>query len=149
MHMNSIEQKFKALEELMLDLADMQDRLEFFVDQSRSNATLPSKYLIESFRVSGCISNLWIVPRYSEGLCHFMVDGDAVIPKGVAVTILDLFQGATPLDIASFDKDRLRTLGVAEVLSPNRRNALSHVFDEVYRFAVSIIASEQPQAISA
>ena len=115
----------------MSDLVDLQDRLEFFVDQAKSIDPLPEQYLVDSFRVAGCISNLWIVPRYADGVCHFLLDGDAVIPKGVALTIVDVFQGAQPEDIIRFSKERLRTL--------------SHVFDAVHSFALSVVQAESRQ----
>ena len=147
--MSTVTQKYLNLQELLADLDLVSDRLEFFVDQAKHAESLAPHYRSESFRVRGCISNLWIVPSYANGCCQFLCDGDAVIPKGVACTILELFQHATPAEILSFDSAHLKQLGIAEILSPNRRNALSHVFDVVYRFALSIAEAERPQVATA
>lgn len=147
--MSTVKQKYQKLQELLTDLDAVGDRLEFFVDQAKQAGELAPQYRSESFRVRGCISNLWIVPSYTSGRCHFLCDGDAVIPKGVAWTILELFQQATPAEILSFDRNHLKQLGIAEILSPNRRNALSYVYEVVYRFALSIVEAEEPQLATA
>lgn len=142
-----VENNFLALREELEALVAAEDRLEFFVEQAKSVPALAQDLRSESFRVRGCISNLWIVPSCTGGKCSFICDGDAIIPKGVAITILEIFQDAEPQEILSFDRSRLGALGIAEVLTPNRRNALAHVFDVVFQFALACSQSDDLQVV--
>ncbi len=128
-------QRFEKLAQNLQDLEDIQDRLEFFVEQAGHSTGLPEDLKIENFRVQGCISNLWIVPELKNQRCYYRCDGDAVIPKGIAVSVLEVFTDSTPEEILNFDLKRLAELGITEILSPNRRNALSRICDVAVQFA--------------
>lgn len=117
-------------------LDDPQDRFQFLVERAKEESELDAEYKLDSFKVKGCMSQLWIVPKFEEDRTFtFLCDCDAMIPKGIALTILDLFQNETKAVIESADLSFLQELGLKEQLSPNRRNALAQIENYVKHYA--------------
>lgn len=132
--MSLVEKRDQLVEELSF-IDDPQERFSFIIDEARGQADLADKYKIDAFRIEGCQSNLWLVPRFEDGLCYFETDSDAVITKGVAGLLTRLYSGATPVEILENEPDFLSEVGITQHLTPNRRNGLSNVWAKIKTFA--------------
>jgi cysteine desulfuration protein SufE len=93
--------------------------------------------------VEGCQSQLWLVPAFRDGLCHFRADSDSSIVKGIASLICDYFSGESPETILSGDIRFLEEVGVDQHLSSNRRNGLGKVDERIKRFAQSCLEADK------
>ena len=132
--MNLCEQKKNLVEELSF-ISDPQERFAYIIDEARGQPGLGDEYKVEAFRIEGCQSNLWLVPRLDEDRCYFETDSDAVITKGVAGLLTRLYSGATPAEILANPPDFLSEVGITQHLTPNRRNGLSNVWAKIRTFA--------------
>lgn len=136
---SKFEDRKKDLIEELEALNDPQDRFQFLVERAKEEPPLSDEYKLDSFKVKGCMSSLWIAPKFNEDkTVSFLCDCDAMIPKGIALTILDLFQDETPKNIIDSDLSFLSELGLKEQLSPNRRNALSQIENYIKHYAKSL-----------
>ena len=136
---SKFEDRKKDLIEELEALNDPQDRFQFLVERAKEERPLSDEYKLDSFKVKGCMSSLWIAPKFNEDkTVSFLCDCDAMIPKGIALTILDLFQDETPKNIIDSDLSFLSELGLKEQLSPNRRNALSQIENYIKHYAKSL-----------
>jgi cysteine desulfuration protein SufE len=122
-------------------LRDPQERLAHLVAQARRRAALSDDQKTDAYRVDGCLSKLWIVPRFVEGRCFFETDSDSLIVKAVAGLLCDFYSGQIPEEIVRVDPSFLAPFGINQHLTPNRRNALARVWDTIRRFAESQIPS--------
>ena len=67
-----------------LRMLERQDRLQYLVDKARQVEPLPESAKIESNRIHGCASKLWIIGGEREdGTMMYQADGDAFITKGI------------------------------------------------------------------
>ena len=114
---------------------DPQERLAYLVACARKRVALPDDRKTDAYRVEGCLSKIWIVPRFEDGKCFFETDSDSLVVKAVAGLLCDFYSGQAPQEIMSVDPSFLVPLGINQHLSPNRRNALARVWDTVRRFA--------------
>jgi len=133
--MKSIEEKKNELLETLDLIGDEHERLTFIIDLGKNAKPLPDEYREETFRVEGCTSNLWLFPSYENGLCHFGVDSDSSITKGIATLLSTLYDGHPPEEILSHPPDFLADAGVPQLLSPNRRNGLSNLSGKIVDYA--------------
>jgi cysteine desulfuration protein SufE len=85
--------------------------------------------------VPGCSSRVWLVGTIENGRCHFRMDADSPIVKGLVALLCELFDGATPADIAATDVTLLDELGLSRQLSPTRLNGLAAVERCIRAFA--------------
>jgi len=68
-----------------------------------------------------------------------MADSDAMITKGVASMVADIFSNSTKEEIREVDIDELiNGLQLTSILSPNRRNGAYNMFGKVKEYATKI-----------
>jgi cysteine desulfuration protein SufE len=132
--LNLKEKKRELIDDLSL-LPTAQDRLMYIIDSAKKTPNLPAELRTEVYRVEGCLSNLWFVPEFRDGLCFFRVDGDSHIVRGIAVLLANYYSGHTPEEILRQDPAFLTEVGITQHLSPNRRNGLSRLWDKIRDFA--------------
>jgi cysteine desulfuration protein SufE len=136
----TLEQKKAALVEEITLIPDAYERLGYIVDRGKKAEGLTEDLRIDSFKIEGCMSQLWVVPAYKEGLCSFKSESDSAIVKGIASLLCDFYSEATPDDIRKTDADFLSEVGITQHLSPNRRNGLSRIVESIQHFAKSCLA---------
>ena len=136
----ALKQKKDALVEEITLIPDAYERLGYIVDRGKKADGLSEDLRINSFKIEGCMSQLWIVPAYKEGLCSFKSESDSAIVKGIASLICDFYSNEKPDDIQKTDADFLSEVGITQHLSANRRNGLSRIVESIQRFAKSCLA---------
>ena len=137
--MNLKEKKESLIAEITL-IPDAYERLVYIVDSGKNSEGLTEDLRIDTFKIEGCMSQLWVVPKYKNGLCHYQSESDSAIVKGIANLICDFYSGAFPKEIVDTDADFLSEVGITQHLSPNRRNGLSRIVESIQRFAKSCSA---------
>jgi len=133
------EKKHALVEEITL-IPDAYERLGYIVDRGKKAEGLTEDLRIDSFKIEGCMSQLWVVPSFQEGLCGFRSESDSAIVKGIASLLCDFYSEAKPEEIVATDADFLGEVGITQHLSPNRRNGLSRIVESIQRFAKSCLA---------
>ena len=136
----NVEQKKDVLVEEITLIPDAYERLGYIVDRGKKADGLTEDLRIDSFKIEGCMSQLWVVPAYKEGLCSFKSESDSAIVKGIASLLCDFYSEAKPEDIRKTDADFLSEVGITQHLSPNRRNGLSRIVESIQHFAKSCLA---------
>ena len=63
----SIEEKRDQLVEELVPFEDHLDRFAYVIDRAKDAPGLEDEYKIETFLIKGCISQLWIFPRFENG----------------------------------------------------------------------------------
>jgi len=118
-------------------IEDPQERLTIVVDRARRHPALPDTLRTDAHRVPGCISQVWLVSEFRDGLCHFRCDADGPLVKGLVALLCDFHSAATPAEILADDADPLTELGLLRNLSPTRQNGLAAVRAAIRYFAQS------------
>ena len=131
----SIEAKRDQLIEELIPFEDHLERLTYVIDRSSDMPGIGDEYKIETFLIKGCVSQLWILPTFEDGKCHFRADSEASITKGTATLLCDLYSGERPEDIVRLEPDFLSEVGITQHLSPNRRNGLTGVREKIKAYA--------------
>ena len=124
-------------------LRDAQERLNFLVTRARQRPGLDESQKTGAHRVEGCLSKMWIVPRFADGRCWFTADSDSQIVKAVAGLLCEFYSGHSPAEILPIDPTFLGPLGINQHLTPNRRNALAKVWEVIRGFAERQIGPEE------
>jgi len=133
----TLEEKKNALVEEITLIPDPYERLGYIVDRGKKARGLPDDLKIDSFKIEGCMSQLWVVPEFRDGVCAYNSESDSAIVKGIASLLCDFYSGAKPAEIVETDADFLGEVGITQHLSPNRRNGLSRIVESIQRFAKS------------
>lgn len=111
------------------------DRYQFLMDQSDLGEALPDEFMIDEFKVTGCVSQVWLVPRMQNGILTFMADSDALITKGVVKVLCDIYSGRVPWEVTANTRDITEELNFGNILSMNRRNGAYNMIKKIKEYA--------------
>jgi len=128
------------LEDLSYIPNDREHVLGYIMDLGKGAEKVPEDCLIDTFRVDGCMSQLWVVPEFREGLCYYRSESDSLMVKGMASLLCDFYSEAKPDEIIANDASFLSEVGISDHLTSNRRNGLSNLVSTIQRFAKSCMA---------
>ena len=131
----SITTKCDQLVEELMPFEDPLERFAYVIDRAKDAPGLEAEYKIDTFLIKGCISQLWVFPKFKDGKCYFQADSDASITKGTATLLCELYSGETPEEVIRVEPDFLSEVGITQHLSPNRRNGLTGVRDKIKSYA--------------
>ena len=131
----TIKEKRDQLVEELIPFEDHFERFAYVIDRTKSQLPLGDEYKIDMFLIKGCISRLWVFPRFEDGKCYFQADSEAAITKGTAAILCELYSNESPEDIISLEPDFLAEVGITQHLSTNRRNGLTSVRQKIKAYA--------------
>jgi len=119
---------------------DWEDKYRYLIDLGEHLPQLPPELHSEEWKVSGCQSQVWLVPAIVEEngqkLINFRGDSDAAIVKGIIAIVLSIFTHKTPQQIKEIEVENIfAKLGLSEHLSPSRRNGLGAMTEKIRYYA--------------
>ena len=137
--MKTIEEKINYYKE-SLDLFDEgMDKYKFLIDQAKNAKDFPEEYRNDSFKVSGCQAQVWLVPKLKENKLSFYYDSDAFISKGMVTILCDIYGDRNPSEIKNSDFSMLNTLELDTLLTPGRRNGVYSMLEKIKEYANSYL----------
>ena len=122
--MKTIEEKINYYKESLDLFDDGMDKYKFLIDQAKNAKDFPEEYRNESFKVSGCQAQVWLVPQLKENKLSFYYDSDAFISKGMVTILCDIYGDRNPSEIKNSDFSMLNTLELETLLTPGRRKGV-------------------------
>lgn len=81
----------------MLD--DWEDKYQYLIDLGEKLPPLDEKYKTDEWKVSGCQSQVWLVPEQQDGILTFKGDSDAIMVKGIIAVILAIYRNKSAQEI--------------------------------------------------
>ena len=107
---------------------DWEDRYRYLIELGRRLEPLPKAERINTNKVSGCASQVWLVTRpgaTDPKHLRFVGDSDAHIVRGLMAVLIALFDDHSAEEIEAIDAEaQLAELDLAGHLSSQRSNGL-------------------------
>ena len=135
--MKTIEEKINYYKESLDLFDDGMDKYKFLIDQAKNAKIFPEEYRNDSFKVSGCQAQVWLVPQLKENKLSFYYDSDAFISKGMVTILCDIYGDRYPSEIKNSDFSMLNTLELDTLLTPGRRNGVYSMLEKIKEYASS------------
>ncbi len=137
--MKTIEEKINYYKESLDLFDDGMDKYKFLIDQAKNAKNFPEEYRNDSFKVSGCQAQVWLVPQLKENKLSFYYDSDAFISKGMVTILCDIYGDRSPSEIKESDFKMLNILELDTLLTPGRRNGVYSMLEKIKEYANSYI----------
>ena len=137
--MKTIEEKINYYKESLDLFDDGMDKYKFLIDQAKNAKDFPEEYRNDSFKVSGCQAQVWLVPQLKENKLSFYYDSDAFISKGMVTILCDIYGDRSPSEIKNSDFSMLNTLELDTLLTPGRRNGVYSMLEKIKEYANSYL----------
>lgn len=118
-------------------LDDWEDKYRYLIDLGEKLPPFPPQFRTEEWKISGCQSQVWLVPDFSQkDKITFVGDSDASIVKGLMFVVLSVFGNQSPQVIKDIDVTEIfAKIGLEEHLSPSRRNGLNAMVAKIKEYA--------------
>lgn len=131
----AISEKVEQYRSILNMFTDSNDRYKFLIDLGRKAQPFPEEFRLENFKVQGCLSQVWLVPKLEEGKIKYLCDSDAAIVKGTVTLISDIYSGNTAKDIINDTHNLMEELDLGNILSMNRRNGAYNMLNMIKEHA--------------
>jgi cysteine desulfuration protein SufE len=122
--------KFKSFEA-------WEDRYKHLIDLGKALEPFPEEFRLESNKVKGCQSQVWLFPELKAGVLVFHADSDAAIVKGIIALLLKAYSHQTPETILQTKTDFIDEIGLRQHLSMNRSNGLNAMVKQIHYYALA------------
>lgn len=134
----SIEEKQKEIVEEFSFFDDWQERYEHLILLGKSLPKIEDEEKEEKYIIKGCQSKVWLKPKLEGETLFFTADSDAILPKGIAALLVNMYSGHSPLEIAQSSTTFISDIGLHEFLSPTRANGLLAMVKQIKFYAVAM-----------
>ncbi|MFM7314680.1 MAG: SufE family protein [Cyanobium sp.] len=114
--------------ERLATTADPKRRYEYVLWLAKKLEPFPEALRQESFKVRGCVSQVYVVGSLQDGRLHWLGDSDAAITKGLLALLIEGLEGLDPVQAAAIDPAFLARTGLQASLTPSRANGFLNIF---------------------
>lgn len=138
-----IQDRINALITEFNQFKDWEDRYRHLIDIGKKLPAMDEKNRLESNKVKGCQSQVWLAADLVDGRIVFEADSDASIVKGIVALLVTVYSGSTPDEILTTKPTFLEDLGLREHLSMSRANGLNAMMKQISFYAMAFKAKMQ------
>lgn len=121
-------------------IEDMHERLAALMSRAKKIPVPDAAMLTEENRVQGCQSRVWLTGEFSAGKCRWRMESEAPMVKGLVGLLYELYEGATPDEVATFEPALVEELGFERMISPTRIAGLAAVIARMRHLASAFSA---------
>lgn len=131
--------ELNAIAEDFAFLADWDDRYRYIIELGRELEPLDAQERNTATKVSGCVSQVWIVSERQGVRLHFRGDSNSSLVKGLIAIAFSIFNDKAPKDILAIDAyPTFQALGLDAHLTPQRSNGVRAMILRIKADAASI-----------
>ena len=131
----TISEEQKNLIEEFSFFDNWQDKYEHIIDMGKKLDMLPDKYHTKKFKVEGCVSEVFLVPKKNNNLLNFQADSNSVITRGLIAMLLRIYSDRMPEDIINNPPKFIDKVGLGIHLTPSRTNGLHSMVKKIMAYA--------------
>ena len=124
-----------AIAEEFAFFGDWTERYQYLIDLGRKLAPFPDALKVDEYKVTGCQSQVWLVPSGDAGRMDFAAASDSSIVSGLIALLLRVYSGRPAAEILATEPRFIEAIGLAKHLSPTRSNGLASMLARVKRYA--------------
>jgi cysteine desulfuration protein SufE len=124
-----------AIAEEFAFFGDWSERYQYLIDLGRKLPPLAEQYRSEAYKVSGCQSQVWLVPHGDAARLGFEAISDSAIVSGLIALLLRTYSGRSAAEILGTEPRFIEAIGLTAHLSPTRANGLSAMLARIKAIA--------------
>ena len=116
---------------------DWAERYQYLIDLGRKLPPLADALRTDEYKVSGCQSQVWIVPHGDASGLAFEAISDSSIVSGLIALLLRVYSGRPAAEILATEPQFVQALGLKQHLSPTRSNGLAAMVTRIRALAAA------------
>ena len=131
----TISEEQKDLIEEFSFFDNWQDKYEHIIDMGKKLDMLPDQYHTKEFKVEGCVSEVYLVPKKNNNILNFQADSNSVITRGLIAMLIRIYSDRIPEDIINNPPEFIEKVGLGVHLTPSRTNGLHSMVKKIMEYA--------------
>lgn len=135
-------EKQNQVKALFAQCPNEEAKYQKIIELGRRDPPLDAKYKVPENIVKGCQSTMYLRSYLIDDLVFFEAESDALISSGLAVILLDVYNGEPPEIILKCPPTYLEELGVSASLTPNRANGLYSIHLRMKQDALKLLMAK-------
>lgn len=125
----------QAISEEFAFFGDWTERYQYLIDLGRKLPLFPEALKTDDFKVSGCQSQVWLVPGGDAADMRFQAISDSSIVTGLIALLLRVYSHRPATEIIATEPRFIDAIGLAKHLSPTRSNGLAAMLATIKQHA--------------
>ena len=117
-----------SLIERLQSTSDPKRRYEYILWLAKSLPLLTEDLHLETTKVKGCISEVYVLGILSKGRIQWKGFSDALITKGLLAFLIKGLNDLTPFEVLSVNEKFIEMTGLSKSLTPSRANGFLNIF---------------------
>lgn len=136
----SIQNRQSAIIAEFSQISQWEDRYKKIIEMGKALPAMDESLKRPELLIKGCQSQVWLHAEYQNGRVIFKTDSDAVIVKGLAALLVQVYSDNTPDEILSLNPDFIQAIELGTHLSPSRANGLFAMVKQIKYYAAALKA---------
>lgn len=133
--MGELEKRITNIKDDLDFFDDELQKYEYIIDLGKKLESIDEEYKNEKYLVQGCTSLVWLVPKCKDEKIYFSGTSEAIIVKGLVYIMISIFSDISTKEIIEFDTKKLDTLGLKEIITPNRQSGVAGMINKIVEYA--------------
>ena len=132
----------KTQQEIIQDFEifdDWMEKYQYIIDLGKELDKLDDADKIDTNKLQGCQSQVWIIHQLIDGKIMFKAESDAAIVSGLVALVLSIYSGKTPQEITKTQPTFIAEIGLDKHLSGTRSNGLAALLVKIQEIAMGYI----------
>lgn len=117
-------------------ISEPKQRYEYLLCFAKRLPPFPDNQKIAAHRVSGCVSQVYVMASLEHGKVSFQGDSDSQITKGLVGLLVEGLNGLAPAEIMQLKPDFIQQTGLDVSLTPSRANGFYNIFQTMQQKAL-------------
>lgn len=130
----------KEIVEIFTQLSSKEEKYEKIISLGKLLPPFEAELRKETNLIKGCQSKLYLSFQVQEGRIFFQADSEALISKGLAALLIDLYSGHLPETILKHRPSFIEQLDLLSLLSMTRLNGFFEIHKRMQQIALQEIA---------
>ena len=115
---------------------DWEEKYSNIIELGKKLPKLKPNQKTDINKVSGCVSQVWLIHETINDTLYFYADSDALIVKGLLAIVIKIYSGKTREEIIQIDfMDIFNKLDLKNNLTPSRSNGLFSVISKILQIS--------------
>ncbi len=119
------------------------EKYEYIIELGQKLDDLDEKYKIDSNKIKGCQSSVWLNAFEKDGVIIFEADSDSTFVKGEIALLIRVLSGQKPADIINTDLAFIDKIGLRQHLAMTRANGLASMIKQMKLYALGYQSQEK------
>jgi len=119
------------------------EKYEYIIELGQKLKELDPKYKVDSNKIKGCQSSVWLNAYEMNGLIFFEADSDSTFVKGEIALLIRVLSGQKAEDIVNAELKFIDEIGLRQHLAMTRANGLAAMIRQMKYYAVAYQSQKQ------